>query len=236
MYTFKLPRRSHTHTSPPRSSTSPPVNSFSIAYLSRHPGTFYLRLSLLPLVLYWEHIFVSYMWHRVKVSIWSACHYCANSVLIERILSVGLFAELISGKAIDFAWRRKGMLKADETKPGVSSKSSSVSQCANGGSDNGAPSAECKEEISSYTAPPWLHDTLEIACTSRGLGWQFGADLYIPNDPRPSERAVGFGPLSTILNGRGYLILWVSESSHMMWFVTYSARPTSNMEESFFWS
>ncbi|KAN0087547.1 hypothetical protein V8E55_006168 [Tylopilus felleus] len=148
----------------------------------------------------------------------------------------GLFAGLISGKAFDFAWRREGMLKADETKPGVSSKSSSVSQCANGGSDNGAPSAECKEEISSYTAPPWLYDTLEIACTSRGLGWQFGADLYIPNDPRPSERAVGFGPLSTILNGRGYLILWVSESSHMMWFVTYSARPTSNMEESFFWS
>ena len=168
------------------------------------------------------------MWHQnsipstgVKVSIWSACRYCASSVLIGPVLSVGLFAELISGKAIDFAWRREGMLKADETKPGVLSKSSSVSQCTNGSSHNGAPlSAECKDEMSSYSAPPtrrntplppWLYDTLEVACTGRGLGWQFGADLYVPNDPRPSERAA-FLRATAIFTLKHFLIFDMLES------------------------
>ena len=107
-------------------------------------------------------------------------------------LVIGLFAELICGKAIDFAWRRDGMLKVGEAKPGVLSKSSN---CSNGTHDGDTPSVDCKK-LSLHTTrpgrttlPPWLHDSFEVALTMRGLGWQFGANLYIPRDTRPSERS-----------------------------------------------
>lgn len=107
---------------------------------------------------------------------------------------IGLFAELICGKAIDFAWRRDGILKVGETKPGVLSKSPPVLHHHNGSPNSDAFSVDCKE-ISPHTAPrntslpPWLHDAFEAALTIRGLGWQFGADVHVPNDPRPSERS-----------------------------------------------
>ncbi|KAF8555710.1 hypothetical protein OG21DRAFT_1507333 [Imleria badia] len=158
----------------------PLIPFLAMAYLSRRPDTFYLRLLLLPLVIcliFGTYFRFMYADPELNIYNWGQ----------------GIFAELICGKAIDFAWRREGMLKADETKPGVLAKLSSVSHCSNGSSDGGASS--CKE-ISSYTAPPrntslppWLHDSFEVVFTMRGLGWQFGTDLYIPRDPRPSERS-----------------------------------------------
>lgn len=110
-------------------------------------------------------------------------------------IPIGLFAELICGKAIDLAWRRDGMLKAGETKPGVLSKSPPVLHCPNGSPDGDVSSVDC-EDSSPYTVPPrnttlppWLYDSFEVALTIRGLGWQFGADLHVPRDPRPSERS-----------------------------------------------
>ncbi|KAH0832040.1 hypothetical protein J3R83DRAFT_12947 [Lanmaoa asiatica] len=153
-----------------------------MAYLSRRPDTFYPRLLLLPLVICLTFgTYFRFMYTEPELNIYN--------------WGQGLLAEVICGKAIDFAWRRNGMLKTGETKPGVLSKSPPILHCSNGSPDGDASSVDCKD-ISRYTAPPrntslppWLYDSFEVAFAIRGLGWRFGADLHVPRDLRPSERS-----------------------------------------------
>ena len=183
----------------------PLIPFFSMAYLSRRPDTFYLRLLLLPLVICLTcGTYFRFMYTEPELNIynWGQGEGLVSGPVASRNITqldvffvpIGLFAELICGKAIDYAWRRDGMLKAGETKPGVLSKSPSVCHCCNGNFD-GCASVDCKE-VSSYTAPPrntslppWLYDAFEVTLTIRGQGWQFGADLYVSRDPRPSRRS-----------------------------------------------
>lgn len=109
------------------------------------------------------------------------------------------------------------MLKVGETKPGVLSKSSSICHRSNAGSDGGASSVDGKD-TPSYTPPPrnsllppWLYDTFEVVFTFRGLGWQFGADLHVPRDPRPSNRSA-FLCVTAISTLKYFLILDTLES------------------------
>jgi hypothetical protein len=99
---------------------------------------------------------------------------------------------LISGKAIDFAWRREGMLKVGETKPGVLRKSKPSPHHLSNGNASGDVSP-C-DDVSPYTAPPkhgllppWLYDPLEALLATRGLGWQFGVGVHVPIERRPLD-------------------------------------------------
>ncbi|KAF9221665.1 hypothetical protein BS17DRAFT_259769 [Gyrodon lividus] len=146
-----------------------------MAYLSRRPGTFALRLMLLPVVVLstfgvYFHLMCTQPEHK---------HYNWGQ---------GLIAERITAKAIDLACWQEGMLKLGEVKPGVLRKADPSSHANEGPSD--------KSGISPYTTPPqpnflppWMYDPLEILLASRGLGWQFGIGIYVPKAHRPLERS-----------------------------------------------
>lgn len=78
------------------------------------------------------------------------------------------------------------MLKVGEEKPGVPIKGS---RHANGDAPrNGGPPPP-PPSIWKSRLPSWLYDTLELLTTSRGIGWKFGAGVYIPKEHRPLERS-----------------------------------------------
>jgi len=168
-----------------------------MAYLSRRPDTFYLRLLLLPLVVLLAFgTYFRFMYTQPELNIYN--------------WGLGVFAENISGKAIDFAWRRDGMLKVGETKPGVLSKPPSAARHSNGSVDGNVTSPHVAPPRNT-SLPPWLHDSFEVVSTMRGRGWQFGTGLYIPNDPRPVERSA-FLRATAISSFKHFLIFDALES------------------------
>jgi hypothetical protein len=88
----------------------------------------------------------------------------------------GLLAQAISAKAIDFAWRKEGMLKIDEVQPVVTRNTNAVK--ANG-------DAHVKPATSRFA---WLYDALEVILSNRGLGWKFGIGIHVPREERSLER------------------------------------------------
>lgn len=198
-----------------------------MAYLSRRPDTFYLRLLLLPLVIcltlgtyfgfmYTEPELNIYNWGQGAKLVYFMLS-CNVTLLDVFVVLIGLFAEVICAKAIDFAWRRDGMLKTSEMKPGVLSKSPSVLRRPNGSADVDTSSVDCKENSPctvpprNSSLPPWLYDSFEVALTTRGLGWQFSVGLHVPGDPRPSERSA-FLRATAISMLKHFLIFDVLES------------------------
>ncbi|KAG9315802.1 hypothetical protein JVU11DRAFT_3451 [Chiua virens] len=103
-----------------------------MAYLSRRPDTLYLRLLLLPIVVCLTFgTYFRFMYTDPKLNIYN--------------WSQGLFAQAICGKAIDCAWRRDGMLKMGETKPGILAKSIS-NRHSNGNLDGHASTIGGKDK------------------------------------------------------------------------------------------
>lgn len=139
-----------------------------MGYLARRPDTFTLRLLLLPLVVAVAvGIYFRFMWTEPHHNIYN--------------WGQGLLAEAISAKAIDFAWRKEGMLKIDEAQPGVTKKSHAVK--ANGDAHR-KPAAS--DPTTSSLA--WLYDALEVILSNRGLGWKFGMGIHVPREERSLKR------------------------------------------------
>lgn len=88
------------------------------------------------------------------------------------------------------------MLKTGEIKPGVFSEH----HCPNGRKENVSYSTR------QSSLPPWLYDSVEVALTSRGLGWQYGAGVHVPADPRPCKRSA---------------FLWATALSALKYFVIF---------------
>lgn len=171
-----------------------------MAYLSRRPDTFYLRLLLLPLVISLTlGTYFGFMYTAPELNIYNwgqgmnLVHFIPSrniTLFNVRSVLIGLFAEVICAKAIDFAWRRDGMLKTGEMKPGVLSGPPCIIHRPDGSV------VDDKQNYNTHTArprtsslPSWLHDSFEVALTSRGLGWQFSDGIHVPEDTRPSERS-----------------------------------------------
>ncbi|KAF9242514.1 hypothetical protein BU15DRAFT_43748, partial [Melanogaster broomeanus] len=160
----------------------PLVPLFYMAYLSRRPDTFVQRLMLLPVVVCLAFgTYFRFTYSEPELNFYN--------------LGQGVLAQLITSKAIDFAWRRDGMLKVGEMKPGVLRKSRPSVHDLHYGNANGDASSSQYQELSAYTAspkhqllPPWLYDTLEVMLAARGLGWQFGVGVHVPKERRPLER------------------------------------------------
>lgn len=134
-----------------------------MGYLARRPDTFTLRLLLLPLVVAVAvGTYFRFMWTEPQHNIYN--------------WGQGLLAQAISAKAIDFAWRKEGMLKIDEVQPGVTRNTNAVK--ANG-------DAHAKPATSSFA---WLYDALEVILSNRGLGWKFGIGIHVPREERSLER------------------------------------------------
>lgn len=139
-----------------------------MGYLARRPDTYTLRLLLLPLVVAVAvGIYFRFMWTEPHHNIYN--------------WGQGLLAEAISAKAIDFAWRKEGMLKIDEVRPGVARNPDAVR--ANG-------DAHPKPVTSDPAIPTltWLYDALEVILSNRGLGWKFGIGIHVPREERSLKR------------------------------------------------
>ncbi|KAG2129157.1 hypothetical protein DEU56DRAFT_982418 [Suillus clintonianus] len=139
-----------------------------MGYLARRPDTFTLRLLLLPLVVAVAvGTYFRFMWTEPHHNIYN--------------WGQALLAEAISAKAIDFAWRKEGMLKIDEVRPGVARKSDAVK--ANG-------DAHAKPVTSDPAVPAlsWLYDALDVIISNRGLGWKFGVGIHVPRQERSLRR------------------------------------------------
>ncbi|KAG0700009.1 hypothetical protein DFH29DRAFT_652868 [Suillus ampliporus] len=146
----------------------PIVPLIYMGYLTRRPDTFTLRLLLLPFVVAVAvGTYFRFMWTEPSLNFY-------NCVL-------GMLAQAICTKAIDFAWRKEGMLKIDEVRPGVARNPDAVK--ADG---DGHPKL-----IPSDPAIPalaWLYDALEVVISNRGLGWKFGVGIHVPHEERSLER------------------------------------------------
>ena len=74
------------------------------------------------------------------------------------------------------------MLKVGEEEPGVPIKDSCHA-------NEDAPLKGRRPSTQKSRLPGWLYDALEPVFTSRGIGWKFGAGLYIPKEHRPLQRS-----------------------------------------------
>ncbi|KAG0700014.1 hypothetical protein DFH29DRAFT_854100 [Suillus ampliporus] len=169
----------------------PIVPLIYMGYLARRPDTFTLRLLLLPLVVAVAiGTYFRFVWAEPHLNIYN-CGQC-------------LFAEAISAKAMDFAWRKEGMLKIDEVRPGVARNSDAVKT-------NGDAHPKSVSLDSASPALAWLYDALEVVISNRGLGWKFGVGIHVPHEERSLDRnSFLFATLISFI--KNYLIFDLLES------------------------
>ncbi|KIO02680.1 hypothetical protein M404DRAFT_1001893 [Pisolithus tinctorius Marx 270] len=145
-----------------------------MAYLARRPDTFLLRIMLLPLAV------LSILGTFFRFAVLEVGYGTTNWGLASLALTT-------IAKAIDYAWRPEGMLKIGEEKPGVSIKSPNR---RNGSGSPGDPDAlTATSSVWQRRLPAWMYDSLELLLTNRGIGWKFGAGVYIPKEHRSLERS-----------------------------------------------
>ncbi|KAF9565753.1 hypothetical protein CPC08DRAFT_704454 [Agrocybe pediades] len=144
-----------------------------LAYLTRRPDTYLIRLLLLPsvvsLILTAAYRFT---WSIPELNVynWGQC----------------LFAAVAISKSLEFALRPEGMLKVGESSPGVKKgKEKSKDAQPNG-------HAEPNHHNDSHTQQhpliaPWFQDAIEVAHTLRGLDWKFSRGVHVPKEWRPLD-------------------------------------------------
>lgn len=137
-----------------------------MAYLSRRPDTYLIRLLLLPTVIT-AILGTAYrfVWTVPQLNVynWGQC----------------IVAEVVIGKALEFAFTKEGMLKVGESRPGE----------VKGINQEGANGHASKPGQPSHPfIAPWLYDALEVTHTMRGLKWKFGQGTHIPKETKPLDR------------------------------------------------
>lgn len=100
------------------------------------------------------------------------------------------------------------MLKIGETKLGAPKSSYQTNGDAYPDTQS---SSQAKPSVWKQRLPAWLYDPIELLLASRGIGWQFGTGLYIPEDNRPLERS-SFLTATLVSFLQSFLILDVCES------------------------
>ncbi|KAH9942733.1 hypothetical protein B0H21DRAFT_696084 [Amylocystis lapponica] len=160
-----------------------------MAYLVRRDRTHLLRMLCFPAVVVLAvRCTCAYTWEgpggylqskhitRLKLKAVSLC-----GVLNPR--RPGLVALTVTAKALDFALAKRGRFKVGETRlPGIGepvSPSLATRQ---------SPAPETGPGQKTARLPAWLADALEVAFAMRGIGWDFGQGLHVPQTRRPAER------------------------------------------------
>lgn len=90
----------------------------------------------------------------------------------------------IIARALEFAFLPNGRLKVGEESPGRLATAAISKGTPNGGTHTHAPESRHN---------PFLRgvlDSLEVLCSMRGIGWDFGRDVYIPPYPQTTSRLV----------------------------------------------
>lgn len=97
----------------------------------------------------------------------------------------GLWAEIVIVKAVDLAFAKEGRLKVREIRAGELDKSIT----SNGDvTEKSYRLIVIKRPAWFRFIPPWLSDALEVCNNMRGIGWDYGRGVYIPQPTRPHER------------------------------------------------
>ncbi|KAJ7134718.1 hypothetical protein C8R44DRAFT_870321 [Mycena epipterygia] len=165
-----------------------------LAYLARRPGTYHIRLLLLPTVIVATLTTgFRYMWTIPELNVYN--------------WGMALLSEVMIAKALEFAFTKEGMLKVGERAPGQLKGKEVVKESeatANG-------HAEAPETRGSRLFPPWLYDSFELIHTMRGLRWKFAQGTYIPAPTRPQERRA-FLRATLISFVKNFLLLDLFES------------------------
>ncbi|KAJ7644210.1 hypothetical protein FB45DRAFT_291116 [Roridomyces roridus] len=157
-----------------------------LAFLSRRPSTYNIRILLLPSTL------IACLWTGFKFMF-------TIPELAVYNWGLALLSEVLIAKALQYALTPEGMLKIGEREPGQPKGK----EVANGSANDHAEHSEATEEVVNGSAnghakpsettgsrlvPAWLYDAFELIHTMRGLGWKFSHGTYIPPPTRPLER------------------------------------------------
>ncbi|RDX48293.1 hypothetical protein OH76DRAFT_664611 [Lentinus brumalis] len=149
---------------------------FTLAYLTRRPGSHRLRIVLLPVVI--AVILRCTTGYRIQDELWGWYNW------IRGIVGLVLIAH-----SIHFAVVPEGMLKLSEGRLHVHSGTSAQ--------DSVAPLAAQSASQLASTPPPCprsggllerIGEALEVGLLARGIGWQLSQGLHIPKTRRPMER------------------------------------------------
>lgn len=150
-----------------------------MSFLARRPDTHLMRLLLLPTVITLTiHSCFGYVWTGSGMHVYN--------------WGEGLCCLVTIGKAFEYAFVKNGRCKVgekypgDESKPAISKKNydpKDPTKVANGH----IPDTGVKRPCSSFI-PKGLQDALELFFAFRGIGWDWGKDVYIPAERRPLSR------------------------------------------------
>ncbi|KAI0336368.1 hypothetical protein GY45DRAFT_1393759 [Cubamyces sp. BRFM 1775] len=140
------------------------VAYFVMAYLTRRPGTYLLRLLLLPLTIL---LIIQCTTHyRIENPVFG----WYNWIRGKRLMALAAVA-----KATHFAVVPQGTLKIGEERLGCSDKTS-------------GSVASPGEIPNDRWLPAGIRDALEVGIAARGIGWKFAEGVHIPMPRRPLER------------------------------------------------
>ncbi|KAJ7761576.1 hypothetical protein DFH07DRAFT_867715 [Mycena maculata] len=130
-----------------------------LAYLARRPGTYEIRLLLLPTVLVATLTTgFRYMFTIPELNVYN--------------WGLALLSEVVIAKALEYALTKEGMLKVGEREPGQM-KGKEVAKKTNASANGHIEDIETRESS--------IH-------TMRGLRWKFAQGTHIPAPTRPLER------------------------------------------------
>ncbi|KDQ25604.1 hypothetical protein PLEOSDRAFT_1090098 [Pleurotus ostreatus PC15] len=142
-----------------------------LAAMSRRPGTYSIRLLLLPsAIVSIVKVAFGYAWMTPMLNVynWGQC----------------LLAEVLIAKALEFTFTKEGMLKRDEILPGQLRKAHSDHDI-NGSATSVEPDLRIDASL--------ITDAIDVAHTMRGLSYQYSAGVRVPPHTRPLERRAFLG-------------------------------------------
>lgn len=119
-------------------------------------------------------------------------------------------ALVIIAKCLDFAFAKEGRIKKGETRLlGINEPIPTPFKVERGLKEE--PTPPPVGTLPTQILPAWLLDAFDVAFSMRGIGWDFGEGVRIPEDTRPSEPSA-FLKSTLWLFLQNYLILDFCES------------------------
>lgn len=163
-----------------------------LAYLVRRPNTYALRLSLLPVVVLLAiHGGFGYMWAKPELDSynWISGEYfslttCYVNRKTQANRGIGFSALASSAKAVELACVKDCRRKIAEAE-GNRSINTTVSN--GNGHTRTVDESSTKNKQNSFL-PTWLTDAIDTFTSLRGIGWEFGKDIYVPPETRSLEK------------------------------------------------
>lgn len=162
-----------------------------LAAMSRRPGTYAIRLLLLPsAIVSIVKVAFGYAWMTPMLNVynWGQCRVLMyrgfHALTKECGMLSGLLAEVLIAKALEFTFTKEGMLKRDEIRPGQLRKAHSDHD-TNGSATSVEPDLRIDASL--------ITDAIDVAHTMRGLSYQYSAGVRVPPHTRSLERRAFLG-------------------------------------------